>query len=52
MGARRSPRSATVVSTGSKNAPAIALYEKLGFTEIGRTEPVPGLSVTRFELRR
>jgi ribosomal protein S18 acetylase RimI-like enzyme len=46
------PRPITIVSTGSRNAPAIALYAKLGFTEVGRAEPVPGLPVTRFELRR
>jgi ribosomal protein S18 acetylase RimI-like enzyme len=46
------PRPRSVVSTGSKNAPALALYAKLGFTEVDRSEPVPGLSVTRFELRR
>lgn len=46
------PRPRTIVSTGSKNAPAIALYAKLGFVEVGRAEPVPGLSVTRFEFRR
>ena len=46
------PRPITIVSTGSRNAPAIALYAKLGFAEVGQAEPVPGLAVTRFELRR
>jgi ribosomal protein S18 acetylase RimI-like enzyme len=46
------PRATTIVSTGSKNAPAMALYVKLGFVEVGHHEPVPGLQVTRFELHR
>ena len=45
-------RPVTVVSTGSANAPAVALYAKLGFTGLRDEEVVPGLSVTHFELRR
>ena len=46
------PRPLTVVSTGSANAPAVGLYEKLGFVAVGREEVVPGLVVTHFELHR
>ncbi len=45
-------RPLTVVSTGSDNRPGVALYEKLGFSAVGREEVVPGLMVTHFELRR
>jgi ribosomal protein S18 acetylase RimI-like enzyme len=41
-----------IVQTGAANAPAARLYESEGFDEVGRDEPVPGLVVTRFELRR
>jgi len=39
-------------STGTANAPAVALYRKLGFAETGRREVAPGVSVTLFALRR
>jgi ribosomal protein S18 acetylase RimI-like enzyme len=45
------PRPTTVVSTGAANAPAVALYRKLGFAAVGDEEIVPGLTVTHFELR-
>ena len=38
----------TAVSTGTLNGPARRLYEKLGFVEVGTSEPVPGLSVTHY----
>ena len=44
------PRPKTIVSTGSANAPAVALYRKLGFDAVGEEEVVPGLTVTHFEL--
>jgi ribosomal protein S18 acetylase RimI-like enzyme len=37
------------VSTGSANAPALALYARLGFTPIAEREPVPGLRITVLE---
>ncbi len=37
-----------VVATGADNAPAIALYEGLGFRLAGLFEPVPGLRVAEF----
>lgn len=40
------------VSTGADNSPAISLYEHLGFSRIGTTEPVPGLHMAHFLLRR
>ena len=39
---------ATIVSTGSANAPAVALYMSEGFVETGRTEIAPGISTTQF----
>ncbi|WP_164863665.1 GNAT family N-acetyltransferase [Agromyces sp. LHK192] len=38
----------TIVSTGRENAPARALYERLGFAHDGDAEPVPGLWVSRY----
>ncbi|MBB5953507.1 ribosomal protein S18 acetylase RimI-like enzyme [Saccharothrix tamanrassetensis] len=37
-----------VVATGAANAPAIALYEGLGFRRVGTFEPEPGLPVAEF----
>ena len=39
---------ATIVSTGSENAPAVALYLSEGFIETGRTEIAPGIFTTQF----
>ena len=39
------------VSTGSANAPAQALYTKLGFVPVATSEPVPGVAVTHFARR-
>lgn len=39
---------AVVVSTGRDNAPARALYVRLGFAAIGEEEVLPGLWVTRY----
>ena len=38
----------TVVATGRDNAPARALYERLGFVPTGDREVLPGLWVTGF----
>lgn len=38
-----------IVSTGSKNAPAISFYEKNGFIITGETKVMEGLSITSFE---
>jgi ribosomal protein S18 acetylase RimI-like enzyme len=46
------PRPTTIVSTGSANVPAVALYLKLGFDAVGEDEVVPGLTVTHFELQQ
>ncbi|MEU0785409.1 GNAT family N-acetyltransferase [Streptomyces sp. NPDC006173] len=40
------------VSTGAANSPAVALYESLGFSRTGTIEPVPGLRMAQFLLRR
>ena len=39
-----------LVSTGACNRPAVALYERHGFSRTGTVEPVPGLRVARFRL--
>ncbi|MFI9813433.1 GNAT family N-acetyltransferase [Saccharothrix variisporea] len=36
------------VCTGAANAPAVALYEGVGFTRVGTFEPEPGLVLARF----
>jgi ribosomal protein S18 acetylase RimI-like enzyme len=38
-----------VASTGAANAPALALYTKLGFDVVGQEEIVPGLTITHLE---
>jgi ribosomal protein S18 acetylase RimI-like enzyme len=38
-----------IVQTGTLNAPAIGLYQKLGFVELERREVIPNLWVTVFE---
>ncbi len=40
------------VSTGTANSPARALYESFGFEAYGLLEIAPGITVTRFALRR
>jgi ribosomal protein S18 acetylase RimI-like enzyme len=37
------------VSTGSKNTPAVILYQQLGFVETGRTEISDGVYLSHFE---
>ena len=43
---------ATIVSTGTQNAPAVALYLSEGFAETGRTEIAPGIFTTQFHRAR
>ncbi|MFD8983429.1 GNAT family N-acetyltransferase [Streptomyces sp. NPDC059564] len=38
------------VTTGAANAPAVALYERLGFVRGADFSPVPGLTMASFEL--
>jgi ribosomal protein S18 acetylase RimI-like enzyme len=40
------PDGPQTVSTGSKNEPALALYRKRGFVEVGEREVAPGVSLT------
>ncbi|MFD4676520.1 GNAT family N-acetyltransferase [Lentzea sp. NPDC058450] len=40
------PAKRTIVSTGSTNEPALALYRKHGFVEVGTREVAPGVSIT------
>lgn len=40
-----------VVSTGSANEPALALYRRRGFDVVGEREVVPGLSITELARR-
>jgi ribosomal protein S18 acetylase RimI-like enzyme len=40
------------VSTGAANTPAVALYQRHGFTRTGTAEPEPGLLVATFALER
>jgi ribosomal protein S18 acetylase RimI-like enzyme len=40
------PDGPQVVSTGTKNEPALALYRKRGFVETGTREVAPGVSLT------
>jgi GNAT superfamily N-acetyltransferase len=41
----------SVVTTGSRNAPARRLYTQLGYVEIGEREVAPGFGVVAFEKR-
>ena len=40
------------VATAAANAPAVALYQRYGFTRTGTVEPEPGLLVATFALER
>ncbi|MEU0430323.1 GNAT family N-acetyltransferase [Streptomyces sp. NPDC006290] len=46
------PSGYVLVSTGADNRPAVALYERLGFSRVGTVEPAPGLKVAQFRLTR
>ncbi|MBO2945510.1 GNAT family N-acetyltransferase [Paenibacillus sp. F411] len=41
-----------IVFTGSKNFPAVRLYEKAGFQPVGTLEVVPAVELTEFHLHR
>lgn len=41
-----------IVSTGSKNTPAIYFYKKSGFVKTGEVKVMEGLSITSFEKKR
>ncbi|MFF0219731.1 GNAT family N-acetyltransferase [Streptomyces vinaceus] len=41
-----------LVSTGADNLPAVALYERLGFSRVGTSHPAPGLRMADFRLKR
>lgn len=41
-----------IVSTGTKNAPAVALYEKFGFKPASAFEVAPDVELTEFHLSR
>lgn len=43
---------AMIVSTGSKNKPAIQLYEKIGFHKVKEEQLPEGLSITHFKKRK
>jgi ribosomal protein S18 acetylase RimI-like enzyme len=43
------PAELTVVSTGTANLPAIALYHRRGFTPVGQRQVAPGVTVTLLE---
>ena len=45
------PARSMIVSTGSRNQPALALYRRRGFSPIGEREAAPGLLVTELERR-
>jgi ribosomal protein S18 acetylase RimI-like enzyme len=46
------PRPTSLVSTGSANHPATALYLSRGYTETGRTTIAPGVQITHFSRTR
>lgn len=46
------PRAVALVSTGTKNTPAVALYEGRGFEELERVEVAPGVEISRFRRLR
>ncbi|WP_053691689.1 GNAT family N-acetyltransferase [Streptomyces sp. WM6372] len=46
------PSGDVLVSTGADNLPAVALYERLGFSRVGTSEPAPGLRMAEFRLKR
>jgi ribosomal protein S18 acetylase RimI-like enzyme len=45
------PASLTVVSTGTANRPALALYQRRGFLPIGQRQIAPGVTITVLERR-
>ncbi|MFE9255560.1 GNAT family N-acetyltransferase [Streptomyces sp. NPDC006879] len=45
------PAKLTVVSTGTANLPAVALYHRRGFVSVGERQVAPGVTVTLLERR-
>ncbi|WP_262851457.1 GNAT family N-acetyltransferase [Mumia quercus] len=45
------PTTRTIVSTGSANAPALALYARHGFVRVAEREVAPGVRLTDLERR-
>jgi hypothetical protein len=43
------PAESTIVSTGTANLPALALYRRRGFTPVGERHIAPGVTVTLLE---
>lgn len=43
------PATRTIVSTGTANLPALALYRRRGFVDTGEREVAPGVTVTLLE---
>jgi hypothetical protein len=39
----------TVVSTGTANRPALALYQRRGFLPVGQCQIAPGVTITLLE---
>jgi ribosomal protein S18 acetylase RimI-like enzyme len=46
------PDGDVLVSTGAANTPALILYERTGFQQIGTTSPAPGLTMAHLRLAR
>ncbi|MDI5907137.1 MULTISPECIES: GNAT family N-acetyltransferase [Streptomyces] len=46
------PHGHVLVSTDADNLPAIALYERHGFSRVGTTEPAPNLRMAQFRFTR
>ncbi|HEY9336453.1 MAG TPA: GNAT family N-acetyltransferase [Kribbella sp.] len=45
---RVAPRAVSLVSTGSANTPAVALYTSRGYAAVAELEVAPGISITQF----
>ena len=45
---RVAPRPVSLVSTGSANTPAVALYTSRGYAAVAELEVAPGISITQF----
>jgi ribosomal protein S18 acetylase RimI-like enzyme len=45
------PAELTLVSTGTANLPALALYRRRGFTPVGERQIAPGITITLLERR-
>lgn len=46
------PHGDVLVSTGAANAPALALYQRVGFRQTGTSSPRPGLAMAHLRLPR